>query len=78
VSDYVAIVRRRSLTVKGTVPVGEEPAWATSSDDGHYCFVPNRESDDVSVISYRTAREVARIAAGDHPRRIVTARVRLQ
>jgi DNA-binding beta-propeller fold protein YncE len=78
VSDYVAIVRRQSLSVKGIVPVGDEPAWATSSDDGRYCFVPNRESDDVSVISYRKAVEVARIEAGDHPRRIRTARVRLR
>lgn len=75
VSDYVAIVRRRSLSVKRIIPVGEEPAWATSSDDGRYCFVPNRESDDVSVISYRKAKEVARIEAGDHPRRIRTARM---
>jgi hypothetical protein len=77
VSDYVAIVRRRSLSVKGAVPVGEEPAWAASSDDGRYCLVPNRASDDVSVISYRRAEEVARLPAGDHPRRIISARVRL-
>jgi YVTN family beta-propeller protein len=75
ISDYVAIVRRRALSVKGIVPVGDEPAWATSSDDGRYCFVPNRDSDDVSVISYRKPREIARIEVGDHPKRIRTARV---
>lgn len=77
ISDYVAIVRRRSLSVKAIIPVGDEPAWATSSVNGRYCFVPNKQSDDVSVISYREAAEVARIEVGEHPNRIRAARVRL-
>ncbi|MGH2951712.1 MAG: serine/threonine protein kinase, partial [Solirubrobacterales bacterium] len=78
VSDYVAIVRRRSLSLKRAVPVGDEPYWATSSRNGRYCFVPNRGSDDVSVISYRKAKEIARIPVGDTPQRIRTARVRVR
>lgn len=76
-SDYAAIVRRRSLAVKHVVPVGKQPAWATSSDDGRFCFVANRESDDLSVISYRTGSELARVPVGDNPRRMRTATVRL-
>ena len=32
--------------------------------------------DDVSAISYRTPREVARIRVGDHPQRMRTGTVR--
>lgn len=78
ISDYAAIVRRRSLSVKGIVHVGDEPAWASWSGDGRYCFVANRDSDDVSVVSLRRPREVARIDVGDHPVRIRMARVRLR
>jgi YVTN family beta-propeller protein len=77
VSDYVAVVRRRSLSLKRAIPVGDDPYWTISSPDGRYCFVANRGSDDVSVISYRRAKEVARIPVGDHPQRIRTARLRL-
>ena len=70
VSDYVAIISRASLTVDRIIPVGDMPYWATSSDDGEYCFVANSLSDDVSVISYDEAKEVARLPVGDHPQRM--------
>jgi DNA-binding beta-propeller fold protein YncE len=74
-SGYAAIVRRRSLALQRTVPVGRTPYWSASSDDGRYCFVSVAGNDRVSVISFKTAREVARIKVGDHPQRMRTARV---
>jgi YVTN family beta-propeller protein len=68
-SDYAAIVNRRSFAYK-LVPVGLKPYWSTNSGDGKRCFVSVSGNDRVSVISYRTGREVARIPVGDHPQRM--------
>jgi YVTN family beta-propeller protein len=78
VSNYVAIISRPSLEVDNIIPVGKKPYWATSSTDGEYCFVANSDSDDVSVISYDNATEVARIPVGaerPHPQRMRMAGV---
>jgi DNA-binding beta-propeller fold protein YncE len=68
-SDYAAIVNRRSFAYT-LVQVGEKPYWSTNSGDGKRCFVSVSGNDRVSVISYRTGKEVARIAVGDHPQRM--------
>jgi YVTN family beta-propeller protein len=73
VSDYVAIVSRPGLTVDRIVPVGDQPYWATTSVDGQYCFVSNSLSNSVSVISYATATEVARVPVGRYPQRLHAA-----
>ncbi len=70
ISNYVAIVQRRSLATKRIIDVGRKPYWATSSGNGRLCFVSNSESDNVSVISYSKAREVERFKVGDHPQRM--------
>jgi DNA-binding beta-propeller fold protein YncE len=75
-SGYAAIVSRRTLRPQRIVPVGRVPYWAASSRDGRYCFVSVAGDDRVAVISYRTARLVARIRVGDHPQRMRTGRVR--
>jgi hypothetical protein len=75
-SDYAAIVARKTLKLQRTVPVGRTPYWSAASDDGRYCFVSVAGDDRVSVISFKTAREVARIRVGDHPQRMRTGRVR--
>jgi DNA-binding beta-propeller fold protein YncE len=75
-SDYAAIVRRKTLETQRIVPVGETPYWSESSADGRYCFVSVAGDDRVAVISFRTAREVARIKVGDHPQRMRTGAVR--
>jgi DNA-binding beta-propeller fold protein YncE len=75
-SGYAAVVSRRTLTLDGRIAVGRKPYWAISSRDGRYCFVSVSGDDRVSVISYRTAREVARIRVGDHPQRMRMGRVR--
>jgi YVTN family beta-propeller protein len=74
-SDYAAIVSRRTFAYQ-LIGVGDKPYWATNSGDGRYCFVSVSGDDRVSVISYRTAREVARIPVGDHPQRMRMGRIR--
>jgi len=70
VSDYAAIVSLPALTTDAIVPVGAKPYWAAATPDGRFCFLSNSDSDDVSVVSFDSAREVARIPVGDHPQRV--------
>jgi len=74
-SDYAAIVRRSTFSYQ-LVGVGQKPYWATNSGDGKRCFVSVSGDDRVSVISYRTGKEVARIPVGDHPQRMRMGRIR--
>jgi len=75
-SNYAAIVLRRTLEPQRVIPVGRVPYWSTSTRDGRYCFVSVAGEDRVSVISWKTAREVARIKVGDHPQRMRAGTVR--
>jgi YVTN family beta-propeller protein len=68
-SDYAAIVSRATFSHR-IINVGEKPYWSTNSADGRYCFVSVSGDDRVSVISYKTEEEVARIPVGDHPQRM--------
>jgi YVTN family beta-propeller protein len=70
-SDYAAIVDRTSFAYT-IVSVGHKPYWSTNSADGRYCFVSVSGDDSVSVISYDTEQEIARIQVGDHPQRMRT------
>jgi YVTN family beta-propeller protein len=75
-SDYAAIVDRTSFAY--TIAAnGHKPYWATNSADGRYCFVSFSGDDLVSVISYDTGQEVARIPVGDHPQRMRTGELQL-
>ncbi len=78
-SDYAAIVLRRTLRVQSVVNVGRGgvPYWSTTSRDGRYCFVSVAQKDRVSVISFKTGREVESIRVGRHPQRMRTGRVRV-
>jgi YVTN family beta-propeller protein len=71
---YAAIVSRDSFQAT-VVPVGQVPYWAVTSPDGQYCFVSVAGENTMSVISYATAKEVARIPVGTHPQRARTAKV---
>jgi DNA-binding beta-propeller fold protein YncE len=74
-SDYAAIVDRSSFAF--TIAAhGHKPYWATNSGRGSYCFVSFSGDDLVSVISYRKAKEIARIQVGDHPQRMRMGKVR--
>ncbi|MBV9212159.1 MAG: hypothetical protein JOZ25_00755 [Actinobacteria bacterium] len=77
VSDYVALVRRGTLSTAAIIPVGDQPAEAETSLDGRYCFVANRgpASNSLSVISYAKRREVKRVRLGKHPQEEVEGRV---
>jgi hypothetical protein len=75
-SGYAAIVVRATLALQRTVAVGHTPYWSASSANGRYCFVSVAGDDRVSVISFRTAQEVARIKVGDHPQRMRTGALR--
>jgi DNA-binding beta-propeller fold protein YncE len=74
-SDYAAIVSRSSFAYK-IAAHGTKPYWATNSKGGAYCFVSFSGDDAVSVISYRKAKEIARIQVGDHPQRMRMGKVR--
>jgi DNA-binding beta-propeller fold protein YncE len=74
-SDYAAIVSRATFAYT-LIAVGEKPYWATNSGDGQYCFVSVSGADAVSVISYRTGAEVARVPVGDHPQRMRMGKIR--
>ena len=74
-SDYAAIVDRASFAYR-IAAHGHKPYWATNSARGSYCFVSFSGDDAVSVLSYRKAKEIARIQVGDHPQRMRMGKVR--
>lgn len=68
--DYVAIVSRETFDFELLTGLGEKPYWVTSDRAGDNCYVSWSGTDQVSVISFRTGEEVARVDVGDHPQRI--------
>ena len=68
-SDYAAIVRRDTFATK-IAAQGIKPYWSTNSGDGKLCFISFSGDDAVSVVSYATEKEIARIPVGDHPQRM--------
>ncbi len=79
VSNYVALVDRKSLHTRAIVPVGDQPADAETSTDGKLCLVTNRGTgpggDTLSVVSYRRRREVARLPMGQGPQELIVGNV---
>ena len=69
-SDYATIVRTKSFKRTKLLHGGEKPYWVTPSWDGKYCYISWAATDDISRISYRTARIVDTIDVGNHPQRI--------
>jgi YVTN family beta-propeller protein len=68
-SDYAAIVSRKTFRYK-LIHGGEKPYWSTESNNGKYCFVSWSGSDRISVISFKTKKEIARVPVGYHPQRM--------
>lgn len=74
-SNYAAIVHRDDFTKFVVHPLGARTYWATTSEDGKYCYMSVAGDDTMSIISYATEQEVARVPVGDHPQRARTAEV---
>jgi len=74
-SDYAAVVDRSSFSYR-IAAHGSKPYWATNSKRGALCYVSFSGDDQVSVISYRKRRQIARIQVGDHPQRMRMGKVR--
>jgi YVTN family beta-propeller protein len=71
IDDYTAIVSTSDLATQGTVtyPVGSLPYWGQTSSNGQYCYVSLSQRNEVSVVDYATAKEVARVPVGAFPQR---------
>jgi hypothetical protein len=68
--DYVAIVDIASTEHQVLTGLGEKPYWVVTNKSGEHCYVSWSGTDQMSVISYADAKEVARVDVGDHPQRI--------
>lgn len=68
--DYAAIVDIKSEKYTLLENLGKKPYWVVTDKTGDHCFVSWSETDQVSVINYDSASEVARIDVGDHPQRV--------
>jgi YVTN family beta-propeller protein len=73
-SNYAAIVHRDDFSHR-LHKLGARTYWSTTSADGKYCYVSVAGDDTMSIISYATEKEVARVPVGDHPQRARTADV---
>ncbi len=73
-SDYAAMVSQKTFRYK-LIKAGKKPYWSTTSENGRHCYVSWSGSDAISVISYETEKQIARIQVGDHPQRIRTGSV---
>lgn len=69
-SDYVALVSTRTMQPTAIVDVGDAPSWALSGPGDKHCFVANTGDGTVSVVSYATRREVARVKVGLGPKHL--------
>lgn len=57
----------RTLATRAEIPVGAMPMEVTASADGHYLFVANGGSDDVTVVDAASRSVVTTIAVGYNP-----------
>jgi DNA-binding beta-propeller fold protein YncE len=69
-SDYATVVDVRTSRPSPLIKGGLKPYWVTPTWDGKHCLISWSGSDEVSKISYRTAKIVQTQAVGDHPQRI--------
>src|SRR3954466_5248389 len=58
--DYAAIVHRDDFSYV-IHPLGARTYWATTSADGHYCYVSVAGDDTMSIISFASENEIARV-----------------
>jgi YVTN family beta-propeller protein len=67
--DYAAIVdiETKQVTIASE---GSKPYWSTTGPTGEHCWVSYSGDDEVAVIDYASAEEIARIDVGLHPQRV--------
>ncbi len=75
-SDYAALVSRKTFDRKIFRGLGTKPYWSTSSNNGKYCFLSWSGTDNISVFDYAKGKEIANVPVGDHPQRIRIGDVR--
>jgi YVTN family beta-propeller protein len=54
-----------------TIKVGKGPDWMAFTPDGKRVYVSNAGSDSVSVLDAASKKELAQIAVGKVPKRII-------
>jgi DNA-binding beta-propeller fold protein YncE len=74
-SDYAALVSTDTFEVEAIIDVGDAPSWAANDPGGHHCYLANTWDDTISVVSYASRREVARIDVGLGPKHLEAGRV---
>ena len=75
IDNYIVVASVPAMTTDRIIPSGSKPYWASASSDGKRCYVSNSESNDLSVIDFDSATEVARVAVGKYPQRSRLANV---
>lgn len=75
IDNYIVIASVPSMTTDRILPSGSKPYWASTSSDGKRCYVSNSESNDLSVVDFESATEVARVKVGQYPQRSRLANV---
>jgi DNA-binding beta-propeller fold protein YncE len=76
-SDYGALVDRRTFKTTIVDDAIVKPYWSTNSLDGRYCYISGSGEDSVNVISYATKEKVAEFEVGFHPQRVRNGVVRI-
>jgi YVTN family beta-propeller protein len=66
----VAMVDRDTFAYTLLKDLGKKPYWVTANKSGDRCYVSWSGSDQMSVISFDTGKEMTRVNVGDHPQRI--------
>ena len=70
---YIYDFATKKLSPK--VATGACPNWISMSKDGNYAAVSNADDDDISIFDAHTAKELARIATGNAPKRLLVVDV---
>lgn len=76
-SDYGALVDRRTLEATVVDDGIVKPYWSTNSADGRHCYISGSGEDTVTVISYATKEVVHEFGVGFHPQRVRNGVVRI-
>ncbi|HQV21727.1 MAG TPA: YncE family protein, partial [Agitococcus sp.] len=64
------MVNRDTFNYTLLTDLGKKPYWVTSNKAGDRCYVSWSGTDQMSVISFDSEKEIKRVNVGDHPQRI--------